>query len=113
MLYIEMGAGKGFLHVCSALVLAEHSKGNSHGLQMLPFAPGHGLLPCKSLDWSGEPCFFSTEKPGVQMQEISSHWRVFLFTLFLFSLWDLAELSLVEATKPDMPSFQLLEDLTH
>lgn len=100
--------------MCSALVLAEHSMGHSHGLLMLPFAPANGFLQCRSSDWSEEPCLFSTEKPGVQMQRgISSHCRVFLFSLVLFSLWELPELSLVEATKPDMPSFKLFEDLTH
>lgn len=81
VLYIEMGAGKGFLWCVLCPVLAQHSTGSSHRLLMLPFASANGFLQCESLDWSGEPRFFFTEKPGVQMQrDISLLCRVFLFS---------------------------------
>lgn len=81
---------------------------------MLPFACADGFLQHKGLGCSGEPCFFSTEKPGVQLQrEMSSHCMVFLFTLLLFSLWELPELSLVETTKPSTQSLKVFEGLTH
>lgn len=71
----RVGGWEGISSVCAL------SMGNSHGLLRLPFAPADGFLHCKSLGWSGEPCFFSAENPGVQMQRgISLHCRVFLFS---------------------------------
>lgn len=81
---------------------------------MLPFACADGFLQHKGLGCSGEPCFFSTEKPGVQLQrDMASHCMVFLFSLLLFSLWELPELSLVETTKPSTQSLKVFEGLTH
>lgn len=113
VLYIEMGAGQRVSSVC-ALSWLWHSTGNSHRLLMLPFASADGFLQHKGLGCSGEPCFFSTEKPGVQMRrEISSHCRVFLFSSLLFSLWELPEPSLVETTKPSTQNLKVFEGLTH